>query len=61
MCLVARHRDALRKVFINHRCNAQGVYGLMICKDGEWVDVIVDDQFPVNKRGELLFSKVVFY
>ena len=58
---IAQHVEILRKIFVNDRCNRPGVYGLLLWKDGKWFEVIVDDQFPITKRGQLLFARVVLY
>lgn len=59
MISIAPHENILRKIFVNDRYNRAGVYGVMICKDGEWADVIVDDYFPIARNGDLLFGQVL--
>ena len=58
MCLIASHRDLLSKIIVNKVISEAGAYGLLICKDGEWEQVIVDDLFPCDETGKLIFSQV---
>ncbi len=44
------------KLFITSKINDWGIYGVKICKNGEWKEVVVDDQFPCF-QGEPAFSK----
>jgi len=46
---------ALKKIFIKYDTEI-GVYGIRLNLDGEWVHVIVDDVFPVNSYGQLLYA-----
>lgn len=36
--------------------NAAGIYGIRICKNGEFIDVVIDDYIPVM-NGEPAFSR----
>ena len=46
----------ITKLFLNDKQNNLGVYGLKICKNGEWKEVVVDDFIPCF-RDEPAFSK----
>jgi len=54
---MACHRaQALPKIFVKHDVDV-GVYGVRFCLDGEWTHVIVDDVFPVDDGGQLLYAR----
>lgn len=40
--------NRIKRLFINDRENMYGIYGVRICKNGEWKEVVVDDRFPCN-------------
>mmetsp|Transcript_35893 Transcript_35893/g.26165 ORF Transcript_35893/g.26165 Transcript_35893/m.26165 type:complete len:177 (+) Transcript_35893:377-907(+) len=46
----------IKRLFINDRENKYGIYGVRICKNGEWREVVVDDRFPCY-RNEPAFSQ----
>lgn len=58
MSLIAELPEVLEKIFVNKQYNPQGVYGLQFCKDGEWVNVIVDDIFPCDVNNNFVFVQV---
>merc|ERR1719183_2262784 len=54
---MASHKGAaLPKIFIKYDVDV-GVYGVRFCVDGEWTFVIVDDWFPVDSYGDLIYAK----
>jgi len=54
---MASHKEkALHKIFIKYDIDV-GVYGIRFCVDGEWSHVIVDDWFPVDYNGDLIYAK----
>ena len=46
----------IKKLFVHDKQNNLGVYGLRICKNGEWKEVVVDDYIPCWKE-DPAFSK----
>ena len=52
---LAEQPHRIKRLFINDRENKFGVYGVRICKNGEWKEVVVDDRFPCY-RGDPAFS-----
>jgi len=60
MCALAclAERPALvERLFITREANAQGIYRVKLCKNGEWVMVTVDDYFPCYPMAGPMFSK----
>eukprot|EP00929_Paragymnodinium_shiwhaense_P068576 TRINITY_DN3450_c0_g1_i1.p1 TRINITY_DN3450_c0_g1~~TRINITY_DN3450_c0_g1_i1.p1 ORF type:complete len:1318 (-),score=351.90 TRINITY_DN3450_c0_g1_i1:414-4367(-) len=54
---MASQREAcLLKMFIKYDVEL-GIYGIRFNKDGEWSYVIVDDWFPVDEDGQLLYAR----
>ncbi len=41
----------IRKLFKTEEYNAEGLYKVKICKNGEWQDVVVDDFIPCYPKG----------
>lgn len=46
----------ITKLFLTSDQNSMGVYGIRICKNGEWKDVVIDDYIPCW-REDPAFSK----
>jgi calpain-15 len=60
MCALASlaERPALvKRLFITDTYNEDGIYRLKFCKNGEWIEVTVDDYFPCYPSGGPMFSK----
>lgn len=47
----------VQKLFLNPSANPQGVYSIALCINGIWEEVIIDDLFPVDPKGEPAFTK----
>ena len=56
LSVLAEHSRRITKLFLTDRQNNLGVYGVKICKNGEWKEVVVDDYIPCWKDGPA-FSK----
>jgi hypothetical protein len=54
---VAENPALIKRLFITQKYNKQGLYQLRICKNGEWVNVIVDDYIPCKIDGTPKFSR----
>jgi calpain-15 len=55
---LAEKPDRIKKLFMNDHLepNDVGIYGIRVCKNGEWIDIVVDDWIPV--RNDIpVFSK----
>ena len=46
----------LAKILNGSEINEEGVYGLVLCKEGRWEGVIVDDYFPCTYERTLAFA-----
>ena len=60
MCALASLAEMphlVERLFITQRYNEEGLYRLKICKNGEWMEVTVDDYFPCSIEGGPLFSR----
>ena len=58
LSVLAERRTLLERIFVTKSINPNGVYAMRLCKDGRWVDVIVDDRLPCTSDGRLCFCKV---
>jgi calpain-15 len=47
----------VERLFLTKDYNEEGVYHVKICKNGEWVEVAIDDYFPCFPNGAPIFSK----
>ncbi len=47
---LAEYPERIKKLFLNdkHETNAANIYGIKICKNGIWENVIVDDWLPIR-------------
>ena len=55
---LAEKPERIKKLFMNDHLepNEVGIYGVRVCKNGEWIDIVVDDWIPV--RNDMpVFSK----
>ena len=46
---LAEKGDRIKRTFIVHDFNKDGIYGVRVCENGEWRDIMVDDYFPTSK------------
>lgn len=54
---LAEYPERIKELFLIRAINYDGVYAVKICKDGEWIEVVVDDFFPCdNIKGIPCFS-----
>lgn len=55
--LLAQKEELLRDIFITENFCEEGLYQVRLCKDGNWKTVIVDDCFPCDAQGNLIYSR----
>ena len=58
MSLLAEKPKLLKRIFITKELNPRGIYGLQLCANGSWLDIIIDDLLPCDADGKLLYAKV---
>jgi len=56
LSVLAEKPERIIRLFETTEVNEYGLYSVKICKNGEWVNVILDDSFPCKKNGEPAFS-----
>ena len=55
LSVLAEKPNRIKKLFVSDKQNKWGVYGIRICKNGEWKDVVVDDYIPCDRQ-QVVFS-----
>eukprot|EP00347_Sterkiella_histriomuscorum_P016663 403352333 len=58
LSVLAENPQRIRRLFVTDQINEYGVYGVRICKNGEWREIVIDDRIPCQ-RGEPAFSKAI--
>jgi len=54
---LAERPKLVENLFITKTKNKEGVYRIKFCKNGEWVEVTIDDYFPCIPFSGPLFSR----
>mmetsp|Transcript_6708 Transcript_6708/g.11902 ORF Transcript_6708/g.11902 Transcript_6708/m.11902 type:complete len:793 (+) Transcript_6708:3340-5718(+) len=54
---LAERPDLVKRLFLISEANAEGIYRVRFCKDGEWIDVTIDDYFPCFPNAGPIFSR----
>ena len=54
---LAERPKLVENLFITKTKNKEGIYRMRFCKNGEWVEVTVDDHFPCKPYGGPIFSR----
>ena len=58
LAVIVERPEILEKIMISKKVNNEGAYQIRLCRDGLWETVLIDDLFPCDERGRLVFSKV---
>jgi calpain-15 len=54
---LAEMPQLVERLFITQKYNDEGIYRIKICKNGEWMEVTIDDYFPCSPEGGPVFSR----
>ena len=55
--MIIEKPELLRRIIITKEYCDQGCYQVRLCHNGEWRTVIVDDLFPCDSNGQLIYSQ----
>ena len=58
LAVIVERPEILEHIMISKTVNNEGAYQIRLCRDGLWETVLIDDLFPCDERGRLVFSKV---
>ena len=54
---ISEYPERIYNLFLTKEANKYGIYGVKLCIDGEWKEILIDDYFPCdNKKNALCFS-----
>lgn len=57
-CLVWHHAAHLGVIIPDSTYHPEGLYQIFFCLDGRWAPIEIDDYFPCDEAGRLVFSQV---
>ncbi|PSN35671.1 Calpain-D [Blattella germanica] len=57
LAVLAEREDLLRKIITTRDVCKFGAYLVRLCKNGKWTTILIDDLFPCDEHGQLLYSK----
>ena len=58
LAVLAEQPELIKKIILTQEFCPEGVYQVRLCKDGNWQIILIDDVFPCNSHGQLIFSQV---
>ena len=57
LSMLTEYPDRVRKLFVNHELNPQGVIGVNLCKNGEKQTIFLDNYLPCGPGGAPCFTQ----
>ena len=57
LAVMAESPEMIENIIVTKQYSPEGIYQVRLCKDGRWVVVTVDDLFPCQPNGTLVFSQ----
>ena len=60
MCALASLAEMpylVERLFITQKYSEEGLYRVKLCKNGDWVEITIDDYFPCTEKGGPIFSR----
>ena len=57
LAVILEQPELLKRIIITKEYCPQGCYQVRLCKNGEWQTVILDDLFPCDQNGYLIYSQ----
>ena len=54
---IAENENRIRKIFLTDKINKEGCYAVRICERGNWKDILISDNFPVDRNNNPVFSR----
>lgn len=58
LSVLAEQPALLEKIVVTKEYCPQGAYQIHLCKNGNWQNVLIDDLFPCDGYGRLVYSQV---
>lgn len=50
LAALSEYPERVKSLFLTDKINQHGIYGIKLCKDGEWIEVVIDDYFPCDSK-----------
>ena len=57
LAVIIEKPELLKRIIITKKYCPQGCYQIRLCKNGEWQTVVLDDLFPCDQNGYLIYSQ----